>query len=251
MRNTTARAGGARTGSQGEGEGAKQRHHTILAWSGLGLYCGSSPFCKLVLAVTTTVRINSTHGPERGSLHFQSRQCGTASGRRQQPRPATTRRLPPRRGSCSSNSRHTNCLLPPPPIYTTAPPVRSLPTLFPTITTPPILPTAGSHGHRSSPSASDSSNRIIVTTNNNHNITSFDQPRQTTTTPAAAQADTGVINTASREGSLPPGHSGTCACIPILLRTPAVTPRLAHTRDCALQTQMSKTPPANPSTCQF
>lgn len=160
-------------------------------------------------------RINSTHGPERGSLHFNrcgcaglgaARQCGNASGRAREPRPATiplrggtTSRHSSTTSSSSSRSRHSDCHLPPPP---------TLPTPTQTPTTPPrTIPTAGSHAPRSSPSASVSSslNTTALTISN-----SCDQPRPTTTA-AAAQAATGTTSTASRAGLPHPGHSGTCA----------------------------------------
>lgn len=160
-------------------------------------------------------RINSTHGPERGSLHFNrcgcaglgaARQCGNASGRAREPRPATiplrggtTSRHSRHSSSSSSRSRHSDCHLPPP---------ATLPTPTHTPTTPPqTVPTAGSLDHRSSPSASASSslNTTALTISN-----SCDQPRPTTTA-AAAQAATGTTSTASRAGLPHPGRSGTCA----------------------------------------
>lgn len=109
-------------------------------------------------------RINSTHGPERGSLHFNrcgcaglgaARQCGNASEPEREVRPATIPR--PRGGNCtrnsSSSSRGRGCHLPPPTSTTpttTSPPPPPLPRTSPAPipTTTPTVPTAGSHDPR-------------------------------------------------------------------------------------------------------
>lgn len=182
----------------------------------------------LTQAGLTGRRINSTHGPARGSLHFNrcgcaglgaARQCGNASGQEREVRPA----IRTREGSSTSTSNSSDCHLPLPTSTppTTSPPPQLLPTQTPTPT--PTVPTAGSHAPRSSPSAN-------VSSSHNTNVTisnSCDQPRPTTIPAAAAQAATGAINTASRAGLLHPGHSGTCALHH--LHSPST---LLITRDC-------------------
>lgn len=157
-------------------------------------------------------------------------------------RPATTTHqlgIRPRGGNSSSTTttrdswgKDSNCHLPPQ-------------TSTPTPTTPPTVPTAGSHDPRSSHSANVSSSNLKIndptaTTNNN----SYDQPRSTTIPEVAALVATGAINTASRAGLLHQGHSGTCALHPFF------PPPLMSTHKIALcYTRVSKTPPANPPTC--
>lgn len=117
-------------------------------------------------------RINSTHGPERGSLHFNrcgcvglgaARQCGNASEPEREVRPATIPR--PRGGNCTRNSSTNSsssststssggrgCHLPPPtsttPTATSPPPPPPRPSPTPIPTTTPTVPTAGSHDPR-------------------------------------------------------------------------------------------------------
>lgn len=216
-------------GSQGQQRATPFRYwHCIYRFAVLTWY-------TQIQAGLTSWRINSAHGPERGSLHFNrcgcaglgaARQCGNASGQEREVRPATTTHqlgIRPRGGNSSSTRdsrcKDSNCHLPPQ-------------TSTPTPTTPPpTVPTAGSHDPRSSHSANVSSsnnlkiNAPTATTNNN----SYDQPRPTTIPELAALVATGAINTASRADLLHPGHSGTCALHP---SPPPLTHE--HTQDCPL-----------------
>lgn len=128
-------------GSQGQQRATPSRYwHCIYRFAVLTWY-------PHIQAGLTSWRINSAHGPERGSLHFNRcgcaglgavRQCGNASGQEREVRPATTHQLGIRpRGGNSNTSRHSrdkdsNCHLPPQTSTTTP-------------ATPPTVPTAGSH----------------------------------------------------------------------------------------------------------
>lgn len=151
---------GGRSQVQGGSQGRTATRHTNpgLVCTNVSCACLAYPLTH-TLAGLTGGRINSTHGPERGSLHFNccgcaglgasQRQCGTASGRdrARQPRRVTTPpRVRPRGGSSSSSSTSvSNCHLPLPTSTATPPPPRPSPT--PTQTSP-TLPTAGNHAPR-------------------------------------------------------------------------------------------------------